>query len=63
MKIGEQFFITENARCLLGLPDAVIFTLVDILEDGATRPFVLKSDELGEDWVNFFLEEELIKLP
>ena len=63
MKIGKEVFITENARCLLGLPDGVIYTIKDILEEDVECRIVLAAEELGEDWVNFFKESELIDIP
>lgn len=63
MKIGKKVFITENTRVLLGLPDGVEYTIKEILTDNVDCRIVLTAEELGEDWVNFFSENELIDIP
>ena len=63
MKIGKKVFITENTRVLLGLPDGVEYTIKEILTDDVDCRIVLTAEELGEDWVNFFSEDELIDIP
>jgi hypothetical protein len=60
MEIGNKVFITERARTLLGLPDGIVFTIKDILVQEVTFPMVLSAEEFGEDWVEFFEEDELI---
>ena len=63
MKIGKKVFITENTRVLLGLPDGIEYTIKEILTDYVDCRIVLTAEELGEDWVNFFSEDELIDIP
>lgn len=60
MEIGNKVFITERARTLLGLPDGIVFTIKDILEQELTFPIVLSAEEFGEDWVEFFEADEII---
>lgn len=59
MKIGDKVYITENARCMLGLPDGIQYTIKDLLEN-EPYPIVLQAEELGKDWVEFFEEKEII---
>ena len=63
MEVGKKVFITENARVLLGLPDGVEYTIKEILTDDVDCRIVLTAEELGNDWVNFFSENELIDIP
>ena len=60
MQIGKECYISSNAQAFLGLTDGVLYTIVDILEPTINNPIVLKSEELGKDWVNFFNEDEII---
>lgn len=62
MEIGENVFINENTRVLLGLPDGIEYTIRDILKDDVPCKIVLGSNELGKDWVQFFSEDELIDI-
>ena len=63
MEIGKKVFITENVRVLLGLPDGVEYTIKDVLKDDVPCKIVLGADEFGKDWVQFFMEDELIDIP
>ena len=63
MEIGKKVFINENARVLLGLTDGVEYTIKDVLKDDVPCKIVLGADELGNDWVQFFSEDELINIP
>lgn len=59
--VGEKVYITENARCLLGVPDGIEFEIFDILKLKVNSPYVLVSEELGDGY--FFLDRnELIKI-
>lgn len=60
MKIGDKCYIAENAKVLLGLPDGIEYTVKDILQEDVEYKIVLNAKEFGEDWVQFFKEEELI---
>lgn len=60
IKKGIKTFITENAKVSLGLPDGIVYEVVDILEDNIEYNIVLNSKEFGKDWVQFFNKEELI---
>jgi hypothetical protein len=61
IRVNDKVLLTENTRCLLGLPDGIEYIVKEILvEENIPFPIVLKSDELGEDWVNFFNNSELI---
>ena len=60
--IGEIVFITENASCLLGLPDGLEYEIVDILKFKVPAPYVLISHEIGENTHFFFSRDELIKI-
>ncbi len=60
-KIGDKCYITENAKVLLGLPDGVVYTIKDILQEEVVEfQIVLNTEEFGKDWVQFFRAEELI---
>ena len=63
MAYGKKVFITENTRVLLGLPDGVEYTIKEVLTDNVEHRVVLIAEELGNDWVNFFSENELIDIP
>ena len=60
MKITDKVYLCENARTILGLPDGVEYTIVDILDDNVDCPIVLSAEELGKDWREFFRTNELI---
>lgn len=59
-RIGVKCRITENSRVLLGLIDDVEYTIKDILQDYIEYPIVLKAEEFGENWYQFFRSDELI---
>ena len=61
-RIGEKYFLTENTRTLLGLPDGYEYELIDILKIKVNSPYVIKCEELGEDWRGFVDKHELIKI-
>ena len=63
MVIGTKVFINENARVLLGLPDGVEYTIKDILKENIPYKVALGADEFGKDWIQFFKEDELIRIP
>jgi hypothetical protein len=60
MKIGDKVFLTENTRVLMGFEDGLEFEVVDTLNLDVPHPIVVKCDNLGKDWVEFFSEDELI---
>jgi len=60
MEKGQVVFITENARVKLGLPDGLEFIYEETLEQKVEYPIVLKCEELGKDWVEFFCDDEII---
>ncbi len=60
IEIGKKVFINENSRVLLGLPDGVEYTIKDVLKDDVPYKIVLGAEEFGKDWVEFFMECELI---
>ena len=61
--IGDTCLITENVRVLLGLQDGLGYEIKDIIKDEVEFHYVLTCDELGNDWVQFFKESELVSLP
>jgi len=61
MKIGDEVIISQNAQTLLGLPHQDGYIVHDILLLKCNFPVVLKHEEMGEDWVEFFNEDELLK--
>jgi len=63
MKIGTKVFINENARVLLGLSEGIEYTIKDVLKEDVPCKIVLSAEELGKDWVQFFREDELIRIP
>lgn len=58
--IGKECYITENVKNLLGLPDGIVFEICDILDGSHEFNIVLKSKELGKDYVEFFDVDEII---
>jgi hypothetical protein len=62
MNIGDKVYLKENARVILGLPDDIEYTIIDILGNYVDYPIVLSAEELGKDWVEFFNENELIPI-
>jgi hypothetical protein len=60
IEIGKKVFINENSRVLLGLPNGIEYTVKDILKDDVPCKIVLGAEEFGKDWVEFFMECELI---
>lgn len=58
--IGKKCYITENVKNLLGLPDGIVFEICDILDGSHEFNIVLKSKELGKDYVEFFDVDEII---
>ncbi len=60
IEIGKKVFINENSRVLLGLPDGVEYTIKDVLKNDVPYKIVLGAEEFGKDWVEFFMEYELI---
>jgi hypothetical protein len=61
-KIDDEVLITENTKISLGLANDAKYKVVDILQDGVDFRILLKSDENGKDWFQFFKEEELITI-
>ena len=61
LTIGEKVMINENAKVLLGFEDGLEFNVVDVLELTHDKPIVLNCKEFGEDWVEFFSIDEIIK--
>lgn len=59
-KVGDRCYITENAKDGLGLPDGIVYTIKDIIEDDVEFQIVLNAEEFGKDWVQFFKADELI---
>lgn len=62
LKINDPCYITENARVMLGLPDGIVYTVKDILQEDIDFPIVLNAKEFGKDWFQFFKTEEIITL-
>lgn len=60
MKIGDKVKVKDEAKDLLPytIPDDVEYIIVDIIEN-QRFPYVLKSDTFGQDWRQFFKEDEL----
>lgn len=61
MEIGDNVIISQNAQTLLGLPHQDGYVIHDILKFDVKFPIVLKHEEMGKDWVEFFDEDELVK--
>jgi len=59
MKIGDVVYIIEKTRSKLGLPE-LEYIITDILED-IEFPVVVKSNDLGNEWREFFNKDEIIK--
>lgn len=60
--IGKKYFITENARVLLGIEDGIEFTLMDILDGSIAYPYVLSSAAFENGLTEYFNEDELIEI-
>ena len=62
MKIGDEYFLTENTKVILGHDDGIVYTVVDILKLHVDCPIVINAEQFGKDWVEFVNEDELIKI-
>lgn len=62
MQIGDKIIISKKTRILLGLPDNGGYYIKDILTKNFKNKYVVGSYTLGKDWVEFFSEDELIKI-
>lgn len=60
INIGDKVYITENSKTLLGLPEGIEYTVIDILKEDVEFKVVLNAKEFGSDWVEFFKPEEII---
>lgn len=60
LKVGDTVTLTENVMTLLGLYDGPEYIILDEINE--KFPIVIGSKELGEDWRQFVLEKELIKV-
>ena len=60
---GDKVFLTENARCITGMPEGAEYEVKDIFYGDMTYNILLTSREyLGEGWEDYFSEDELIKV-
>lgn len=62
IKIGDRVTLTEQAKNIVGLREDFEFVVKDILKGDVKYLIVLSCEEFGEDWVQFFKKEEIIKL-
>lgn len=64
IEIGKEYFLTENAKCFLGLPDGLMVRVTAIV-DGKIFPYPIEvvCDELTPEWKINVREEELIQIP
>jgi len=60
MKIGDKVTTTEQTKILLGLPDGMEGTVLDVINE--PYKLVVNFPEMGKDYREFFNEEELIRI-
>ena len=61
LKIGDKCYITEESRIALGLTDEkILYSIKDFLKENVEYKIVLTTKEFGDDWVEFFKEDEII---
>lgn len=60
---GDKVFLKEEARRITGMPEGAEYEVEDIFYGDMTYNILLTSEEyLGEDWEDYFSEDELIKI-
>lgn len=59
MKTGDKVKLTESTLKIFEYPN-VEYIIIDILEEKYPYKYVLKCDDMGKDWVQFFKEKEMM---
>ena len=60
IKIGDTVTPTEQTKVMFGFPQGMDGTVIDIIDE--PYKLVVNFPEMGEDYQEFFNENELIKL-
>lgn len=64
IEIGKEYFLTENAKCFLGLPDGLTVRVSSILDENIfPYPIEVVCDEMVPEWKINVRKEELIHIP
>jgi hypothetical protein len=61
MKKNDRVKLTEPTLKIFEYPD-IEYTIIDILEEKYPYKYVLKCEDMGNDWVQFFKEKEMLPL-